>query len=129
MTLRLKAPGSDRVRSGADVMYRMLRLEHPRLVNEHGGRVALRTPHLSVRGSGKGDGRMDILASADGKSDHGTVRADGRAFRIAEWNVGQFWNRFTRLSHSLIRGSSSAPVCRRARYLFIFLIWCTMVTP
>jgi hypothetical protein len=68
-------------------------LKHPRLFNNHTGRIALRKTDFSVRGSGAGDGRTTILGESQAANQVGVQLGQmASAIRIAEWNVGQFWN-------------------------------------
>lgn len=53
----------------------------------------MRTSYLPVRGSGDGDGRFDILSKAQaGNQVVVKLGQMARAVRIAQRNVGQFWN-------------------------------------
>src|SRR5216683_5453958 len=68
-------------------------LKYPRLFNKHGGRIALLTADFSVRGSGDGDGRMRILGEAEATNQVSVQLGQMcSAIRIAERNIGQFWN-------------------------------------
>ena len=64
-------------------------------------------PYLSVRSSGDGDGRLDILGKAQPGNQVGVNWADGRAIRSLSGISVSSGIRFTRFSHSLIMGSSS----------------------
>lgn len=83
-------------------------LKYPRLLNQHRGRVALRLPPLAVRAGGDVGGPMGIVREAKAKNQFTEHRRQmARAVLIAEWNLVNSGTRFTRLSHSLMVGSSS----------------------
>src|SRR5216683_2369175 len=97
-------------------------LKYPRLFNKHRGRIALLTTDFSVRGSGDGDGRAKILGEAQAANQISVQPGQmASAIRIAECNVGQFWNQIhspepffnRRVEFTLQDG-------RHARYLLFF---------
>src|SRR5260370_38455260 len=97
-------------------------LKYPRLFNKHRGRIALLTTDFSVRGSGDGDGRTTILGEAQAANQISVqLRQMTSAIRIAECNVGQFWNQIDSpepLSNSRLKFTLQAG--RHARYILFF---------
>src|SRR5260370_39953496 len=97
-------------------------LKYPRLFNKHRGRVARLTTDFSVRGSGDGDGRTTILGEAQAANQISVqLRKMTSAIRIAECNVGQFWNQIDSpepLSNSRVKFTLQDG--RHARYILFF---------